>query len=84
MSWYPASLPQQIVDFAKAIDQRFQLINPNGPLRLPDYTTAQLLARPPTAYCTAINTTTKKPVFAALNVGGTALVWIYADGTLVA
>jgi hypothetical protein len=83
VSWYPAGLPVPILGLVRAIDQRFQLARPNGPVRLAAYTTTQLQALTPTDYMAAIDKTAKKPVFAVPNAGDTGFRWVYADGTAV-
>lgn len=81
MSWYPSGLEQPIRRLADAIDQRFQQIHPNGPVELPAYSASDLAKLVPTTYCTAINSTTAKPVFAVQSGG--VFVWRYADGTAI-
>jgi hypothetical protein len=81
VSWYPAGLPEPLVKLARAIDQRFQLARPNGPVRIPAYTTAELQQIIPTDYMTAFDKTAGKPVFSKLS--GLVFVWVYADGTAV-
>lgn len=79
MSWYPSGLDPIVRRFAEAIDKRFQPINPNGPVKIPAYTSAQLTLIVPSDFVVAMNTTTGKPVFSVQS--GTVFVWRYADGT---